>query len=107
SSLHDLLTIQPFFFFKAEDGIRDRNVTGVQTCALPISFFNTLLQKPLKAQRTCHWVRVGSICSPPFATAKAGDDFPLHSPQQAFFLNAKNRSNIFEKKILLNAKKPN
>src|SRR6266513_288870 len=25
------------FFFKAEDGIRDRNVTGVQTCALPIS----------------------------------------------------------------------
>src|SRR5699024_467355 len=25
-----------YFFFKAEDGIRDRNVTGVQTCALPI-----------------------------------------------------------------------
>src|SRR5207249_8840877 len=25
------------FFFHAEDGIRDRNVTGVQTCALPIS----------------------------------------------------------------------
>src|SRR5699024_11543271 len=27
-----------FFCFQAEDGIRDRNVTGVQTCALPISF---------------------------------------------------------------------
>src|SRR5699024_11803986 len=27
-----------FFFFQAEDGIRDRNVTGVQTCALPIFF---------------------------------------------------------------------
>src|SRR2546421_10648100 len=26
-----------FFFFKAEDGIRDLMVTGVQTCALPIS----------------------------------------------------------------------
>src|SRR5207249_7567266 len=26
----------PSFFFRAEDGIRDRNVTGVQTCALPI-----------------------------------------------------------------------
>src|SRR5699024_12120454 len=26
------------FFFQAEDGIRDRNVTGVQTCALPISY---------------------------------------------------------------------
>src|SRR5699024_7465273 len=25
-----------FFFFQAEDGIRDRNVTGVQTCALPL-----------------------------------------------------------------------
>src|SRR5437773_8492229 len=29
-----LLTV---FFFQAEDGIRDRDVTGVQTCALPIS----------------------------------------------------------------------
>src|SRR5207249_6632958 len=27
-----------FFFFQAEDGIRDRNVTAVQTCALPIYF---------------------------------------------------------------------
>src|SRR5437016_10897068 len=27
-----------FFFFQAEDGIRDWSVTGVQTCALPISF---------------------------------------------------------------------
>ena len=25
-----------FFFFQAEDGIRDYKVTGVQTCALPI-----------------------------------------------------------------------
>src|SRR5437773_10209961 len=29
--------ILSFFFFQAEDGIRDRDVTGVQTCALPIS----------------------------------------------------------------------
>src|SRR5687767_15508285 len=26
------------FFFQAEDGIRDKLVTGVQTCALPISY---------------------------------------------------------------------
>src|SRR5205823_11430320 len=26
-----------YFFFQAEDGIRDKLVTGVQTCALPIS----------------------------------------------------------------------
>src|SRR2546430_4606491 len=28
--------MQRFFFFQAEDGIRDLTVTGVQTCALPI-----------------------------------------------------------------------
>src|SRR5207249_8785522 len=33
-----------FFFFQAEDGIRDRNVTGVQTCALPISLKSKILQ---------------------------------------------------------------
>src|SRR5260221_10068930 len=32
-----LLSILIFFFFQAEDGIRDHCVTGVQTCALPIS----------------------------------------------------------------------
>src|SRR5690606_40009231 len=30
--------ISGLFFFQAEDGIRDFHVTGVQTCALPISF---------------------------------------------------------------------
>src|SRR2546430_3782377 len=30
-----------FFFFQAEDGIRDLTVTGVQTCALPISRAST------------------------------------------------------------------
>src|SRR5690625_6794934 len=31
------------FFFQAEDGIRDGHVTGVQTCALPISILTKLL----------------------------------------------------------------
>src|SRR2546430_3708081 len=31
------LSLWRFFFFQAEDGIRDLTVTGVQTCALPIS----------------------------------------------------------------------
>src|SRR5438552_19024860 len=37
-----------FFFFQAEDGIRDDLVTGVQTCALPISrlFGGALRHKP-------------------------------------------------------------
>src|SRR5690606_39928771 len=34
------------FFFQAEDGIRDFHVTGVQTCALPISFFVTVMPAP-------------------------------------------------------------
>src|SRR2546429_1788818 len=33
------------FFFQAEDGIRDVAVTGVQTCALPISFSPTQSQQ--------------------------------------------------------------
>src|SRR2546429_6455873 len=37
-----------FFFFQAEDGIRDVAVTGVQTCALPI-FSPPLFSKPYPA----------------------------------------------------------
>src|SRR2546425_6645350 len=36
-----------FFFFQAEDGIRDKLVTGVQTCALPIcSWLNLTSVEP-------------------------------------------------------------
>src|SRR5258706_7734635 len=52
-----------FFFFQAEDGIRDWSVTGVQTCALPIygqlfGFFNS--DELVAAGRLCneydpHW----------------------------------------------------
>src|SRR5699024_12161710 len=34
-------------FFQAEDGIRDRNVTGVQTCALPILRLNWEAETPM------------------------------------------------------------
>src|SRR5260370_4392679 len=37
-----------FFFFQAEDGIRDSSVTGVQTCALPIYQILTYGQKAYK-----------------------------------------------------------
>src|SRR2546429_2210878 len=36
-SINQLYVFLVFFFFQAEDGIRDVAVTGVQTCALPIS----------------------------------------------------------------------
>src|SRR5437763_15297714 len=32
-----MIVLVSIFFFQAEDGIRDTSVTGVQTCALPIS----------------------------------------------------------------------
>src|SRR2546423_4735516 len=38
-----------FFFFQAEDGIRDKLVTGVQTCALPILMMFSL--SPNKSSR--------------------------------------------------------
>src|SRR5699024_11731073 len=38
------------FFFQAEDGIRDRNVTGVQTCALPISFSTIIKRYSVKKE---------------------------------------------------------
>src|SRR5699024_12050374 len=49
-----------FFFFQAEDGIRDRNVTGVQTCALPISttlenFFEEKIFRTAETARAQRW----------------------------------------------------
>src|SRR5215208_7930489 len=43
-----------FFFFQAEDGIRDGHVTGVQTCALPIC------QQPDAQQREPAFASVGA-----------------------------------------------
>src|SRR5256885_4232337 len=44
-----------FFFFQAEDGIRDYKVTGVQTCALPISTLTPSLRAAWRrpARRDC------------------------------------------------------
>src|SRR5207245_5420008 len=46
-----------FFFFQAEDGIRDATVTGVQTCALPISIDFTVCL--LLVHRRYPGVRIG------------------------------------------------
>src|SRR5260370_21062209 len=43
-----------FFFFQAEDGIRDSSVTGVQTCALPIcSRKRSLCKVPSREKSAC------------------------------------------------------
>src|ERR1022692_1790489 len=47
-----------FFFFQAEDGIRDYKVTGVQTCALPIcwgSQKSTRCQWSIAGRRSNYW----------------------------------------------------
>src|SRR5260221_7186074 len=42
--------LRDFFFFQAEDGIRDHCVTGVQTCALPIYGLGLLAKALLRQQ---------------------------------------------------------
>src|SRR5256884_9984488 len=48
-----------FFFFQAEDGIRDVAVTGVQTCALPIFFWTTCWAMNLEQQEIKSVVQKG------------------------------------------------
>src|SRR5229473_4951547 len=63
--------LRSFFFFQAEDGIRDKLVTGVQTCALPISGERVALHErtaraleaeggeTLAAEVAGHWAAAG------------------------------------------------
>src|SRR5207245_5731267 len=48
-----------YFFFQAEDGIRDATVTGVQTCALPISerARGSCSRTEIAGSRAGSWVR--------------------------------------------------
>src|SRR2546422_510633 len=62
-----------FFFFQAEDGIRDVAVTGVQTCALPIS-------RPLRPRRWPPTQRRGS--TPTAAARLEGSPLPLRSEER-------------------------
>src|SRR2546427_8457683 len=74
-----------FFFFQAEDGIRDLTVTGVQTCALPIS-----MSRWASAWRTLDWVappaKIGTFRVRPMLLVRASGDSepePVLSPQVA------------------------
>src|SRR5699024_11388846 len=51
------------FFFQAEDGIRYRNVTGVQTCALPIFQKGIMMREKEMKQKLVRAVKAaGGIC---------------------------------------------
>src|SRR2546427_3404509 len=61
---------QSFFFFQAEDGIRDLTVTGVQTCALPI--WNSVRQHETVLRfRSSLKLMCSSICGVPMRYAWA------------------------------------
>src|SRR2546426_4553797 len=66
-----------FFFFQAEDGIRDYKVTGVQTCALPIS------RAGVGAGGLEPRASGGLAAAPPGARDQPRDDLPLHLGGQA------------------------
>src|SRR5947207_6164714 len=48
------------FFFQAEDGIRDHCVNGVQTCALPIWFFNVSAMRTRSASERASILRIAA-----------------------------------------------
>src|SRR5262249_60043392 len=82
----------PYFFFQAEDGIRDWSVTGVQTCALPI-----LMASGKPAVLRVSWDRRTSSpgCSGTGHLVRPGEyqvsavAGPLHSRTVNFVLGAK------------------
>src|SRR5256885_8837455 len=67
------------FFFQAEDGIRDYKVTGVQTCALPISNGNQrmLFDFNNRGQMRLGRLNNGTVTSDPVSAADAGDGFVM------------------------------
>src|SRR5436305_13986077 len=58
-----------FFFFQAEDGIRDADVTGVQTCALPISAMTRRMTAALVLAGAILTSGCGRISRPPYGGA--------------------------------------
>src|SRR2546427_352669 len=64
-----------FFFFQAEDGIRDLTVTGVQTCALPILAVLPLFAAPIAHARDDHWT---------FEVAAGGGVTPRYSGSEEY-----------------------
>src|SRR5699024_12091848 len=69
-----------FYFFQAEDGIRDRNVTGVQTCALPILCRRTAVTEESTPPLIAHNTLRSPTCSRIFSTSMSMKFSIVHSP---------------------------
>src|SRR2546430_10184678 len=68
-----------FFFFQAEDGIRDLTVTGVQTCALPICVLRRLGRDVESAHRAAQSREIPR--DPAFSAAVLQDALAMQIPQ--------------------------
>src|SRR5256885_1696128 len=69
------------FFFQAEDGIRDYKVTGVQTCALPISALEQQIQAAIKS------VKSQGFCAASWQPEVVALATPLVTPDAIYVLN--------------------
>src|SRR5438034_1203960 len=84
-----------FFFFQAEDGIRDHCVTGVQTCALPISVRNVVqpavrvVADPTRPVSLLIWIYALAMLAfnalPPIFSLYLHDRFGITADQIGFF----------------------
>src|SRR5258708_24119805 len=76
-----------FFFFQAEDGIRDDLVTGVQTCALPISKCVDMIRcSVVTMERWLGWTTLQRIMSTHF------EKWKFRHPKPQDFFDTVNRS---------------
>src|SRR2546427_3375488 len=77
--MYDVYVSFFFFFFQAEDGIRDLTVTGVQTCALPICGSGCSRTRRISSRwrrrRACPGTRRRCACEP-----ATHDDSSVRSP---------------------------
>src|SRR2546422_5616613 len=68
-----------FFFFQAEDGIRDVAVTGVQTCALPISGRVSCVRTVGHAYGSVYSGPIGAVITPLYQGLDVAGELPFAS----------------------------
>src|SRR5215813_14371417 len=98
-----------FFFFQAEDGIRDADVTGVQTCALPIWLRVTVLSFGFKygLPPDADFVLDARFLPNPFWEPDLRDLTGMDEPVSHFVLNQRGAATFVETYArLINATAP-
>src|SRR5206468_4776742 len=73
-SLHLCWLSLVFFFFQAEDGIRDLIVTGVQTCALPIFLGGLVVVEQIFSWPGIGWLMINSITQRDYAVVQRSEE---------------------------------